>query len=94
MTKQLDEIIEEKANSDGLFAIAYAVLQLVDAQYATAKALNKLGVAEASTPFGAIEAHSMSVQKVADALADISGALGNIQIKARRDSGRGTLRSP
>jgi hypothetical protein len=39
----------------GARAIAYALLELTDAQMRTTRALDKLGLADASTPFGAIE---------------------------------------
>jgi hypothetical protein len=69
----LQDFFEERARAgDGAFAIAYALLNLTDAQIATARALNKLGVADASTPFGAMEHLAMELKRAGEA---VSGAV-------------------
>lgn len=68
--KHIKDLFEDKARAgDGSFAIAYAVLDLADAQVATARALNKLGLGDASTPFGALEALGMQIEKAAEIIA-------------------------
>lgn len=72
MPQQQDirEIIEKKARAgDGAYAIAYALLDLSDSQEATAKALNRLGNADASTHLGAIENLSMQTVHAAETIA-------------------------
>lgn len=65
----IKDFFEEKARKgDGAFAIAYALVDLADSQEATAKAIQKLGLADASTHLGALEALGMSVEKAADVL--------------------------
>lgn len=49
---------------DGLYQIAAAIRYLAD----------HLGLNKASTPMGAIEAHSLSVEKVADAILNLAAA--------------------
>ncbi|WP_213741905.1 hypothetical protein [Bradyrhizobium sp. dw_411] len=71
--QRIEDFFEERARAgDGPFGIAYAILNLADAQIATARALNKLGVADASTPFGAMENLAMELKRVGEA---VSGAL-------------------
>jgi hypothetical protein len=69
------EIIEDKAENDGLFAIAAAILDLADAQGATARALRDLGNADAGTPMGAIEAFGVVVSEGLEGLALAIGDL-------------------
>jgi hypothetical protein len=47
-------------------------LNLTDAQTSTARALNKLGVVDASTPFGALENLAMELKRASET---VSGAL-------------------
>ena len=69
--KHIKDLFEDKARAgDGSFAIAYALLDLADAQAATSRALFKLGLADASTPFGALEALGMQIEKAAEILGD------------------------
>ena len=41
------------------------------------ESIDRLGLNNASTPFGAIEAHSMSIEKVAEAIHDLTDAVEN-----------------
>jgi hypothetical protein len=71
--QQTHDFFKERARAgDGAFAVAYAILNLTDAQIATARALNKLGVADASTPFGAMENLAMELKRASET---VSGAL-------------------
>jgi hypothetical protein len=71
--QQIHDFFEQRARAgDGAFAIAYAILNLTDAQIATARALNKLGVADASTPFGALENLAMELKRAGESF---SGAV-------------------
>lgn len=68
--KHIKDLFEDKARAgDGSYAIAYALLDLADAQAAASRALNKLGVGDASTPFGALEALGMQIEKAAEIIA-------------------------
>jgi hypothetical protein len=74
--QSIESYFEERARSgDGAFAIAFALLELRDSQMQTARALNKLGVADASTPFGAIENLAMEVKDAARVIAEIGSAI-------------------
>lgn len=64
----LDRIIAQKAEADGAYAVAYGLLQV-------ARALHKLGVADAATPMGAIEALSGEVKGVASAIQGLADAV-------------------
>jgi hypothetical protein len=67
--EDLRTFFKKKAcTGDGAFAIAWALMDLSDSQEATAKAIQKLGNADAATPFGAIESLGMQVEKIADAI--------------------------
>lgn len=66
--KHLHDVIEEKARTDGIFAIAYALLRLANAQSDTATHLKYLGNGNASTPMGAIEAFGAHIGEKLDAL--------------------------
>ena len=69
--KNLRDLFEEKARKgDGAYAIAYALMDLSDSQEATAKALNRLGLGNASTNMGAIEALGMQVEKAAQIIGE------------------------
>jgi hypothetical protein len=84
--KDIREIFEERARKgDGAFAVAYALMDLSDSQEATAKALQRLGNAGASTDFGAIEALGMQIEKAANILGEhLDGVAGAIAV-ARDD---------
>lgn len=70
-TIHIKDLFEERARKgDGLFAIAYALVDLADSQEATARALKKLGLADAATPFGAIEALGLQIEKAATIVGD------------------------
>jgi hypothetical protein len=76
----IKDVFEAKArNGDGAFAIAYALIDLADAQEATARALQKLGLADASTHLGALEALGMQIEKAATILGDqLESAAGTL----------------
>jgi hypothetical protein len=67
---QLRDLIEERASHDGGYAVAYALLQLADAQKATAHWLQYLGNGSASTHHGALEAFGMHIGEKLDAMAE------------------------
>lgn len=88
MELHIKDLFEKKARAgDGLFAIAYALVDLADSQEATAKALKKLGLADAATDFGALEALGMAIERAGQSIADqiegagqaISTEIGNIE---------------
>jgi hypothetical protein len=65
----LRDIFEERAQAgDAGFAIAYALLEIADAQYAVRDALDRLGNGNASTQMGAIENLAGKVSGLAIAL--------------------------
>lgn len=79
MDHRLREDFEKKArDGEGSFAIAVAILELADSQTATARALNKLGVADASTPFGAIEALAAETRGIAKAVESLAGSVQEV----------------
>jgi hypothetical protein len=65
---QLSEHIAEKAEKDGSFAIAWAILQLAEAQAQTARALGPLGHSD----LNAVEIAN-GLRSVASALTPIDG---------------------
>lgn len=66
MTQHIKDFFEDKARKgDAGFAVAYALIELADAQEATAKALQRLGMGDAATPMGAIENLSLEIKKAA-----------------------------
>lgn len=67
--KHLHDVIEEKARTDGSFAIAYALLRVANAQADTATHLKYLGNGDAATPMGAIEAFGAHIGEKLDAIA-------------------------
>lgn len=76
--QHLDRFIEERARAgDGAFAIAYALLELKNAQVQTARALNKLGLADASTPFGAIEMLAKELKDTAQSISETGMAIAD-----------------
>lgn len=68
---------EDRAEAgDGMFAIAYAILQLAQTTQNVASALNRLGTADAATPMGALEAHGKHMGECLEAFGhQIAGAL-------------------
>jgi hypothetical protein len=66
---EIEDHFENMAGKDGLFAIAFALLQLVEAQQEIAYQIKKLGNADAATPMGAIEAFGAHIGEKLDALA-------------------------
>ena len=70
MAEHFTDLCEERARKgDGAFAIAFALLELADAQQRTAIALKNLGLADAATPFGAIEALMIQMKETGETLA-------------------------
>ena len=66
----IQDFFEDKARKGaGAVAIAYALMALADAQAASARAIQKLGLGDASTPFGAVEALGMQIEKAAEIIA-------------------------
>jgi hypothetical protein len=78
---ELKELFAKKAKAgDGLFAIAYALIDLSDSQEATAKSLHRLGMGNASTQFGAIESLGMQIEKAANIIGEsFDGATVNVR---------------
>ena len=77
MAQHIKDLFEEKARAgDGLFAIAYAIVDLADSQEATAKALKKLGLNDAATTMGAMELISLSIEKSGQTIADQIASVG------------------
>jgi hypothetical protein len=65
----LRELFEKKARSgDGAFAVAYALLELADAQDKAAIATFDLGTRNAGTQMGAIELLALEVKGLAAAI--------------------------
>jgi hypothetical protein len=64
----IDDLIEDKARTDGEFAIAYALLRLAAAQQNAATHLKYLGNGHAATSMGAIEAFGLHIGEKLDAL--------------------------
>jgi hypothetical protein len=63
---ELEERAREKGG--GLYAIAFAILELADAHKAVARHLKNLGNGDASTPFGALEGLGMHIGEKLDNL--------------------------
>jgi hypothetical protein len=63
----IEAVIQAKANTDGLFAIAYAILKLAEAQQGTAECLNSL-----SRTDGAVEFLASQVGAVAEAVSGLA----------------------
>lgn len=71
MAQHIKDFFEDRARKgDAGFAIAYALIDLTDAQEATAKALQRLGMADAATPMGAIETLALEVKNAARLLTE------------------------
>ena len=74
----LREVFAKKATTDAGFAIAWALIDLADAQEATAKAIQRLGNGDAATHLGAIENLAVQVQGVTEALNSIASGVVDI----------------
>jgi hypothetical protein len=73
-----EDLCEDQGRSgDGRYAIAYALLQLASAQEHTARALERLGTADAATPMGAIELLAGEVKQVSQAIASLADGLSD-----------------
>lgn len=73
--QHIEDLFEDRARKgDGAFAIALALLKLAEAQERTARALNKLGLAEAATPLGAMELLAKEVGGVREAISAVAEA--------------------
>jgi hypothetical protein len=73
-TPHIHDFCEENARTDSGYAIAFAILELADAQKAAAKALDRLGLnyTNETGPPGALEELAMQAKRVADALISMS----------------------
>ncbi|WP_166142062.1 hypothetical protein [Methylosinus sp. RM1] len=69
MNNKLEALIATKAETSGEYANAYAGLQIAQALDGIAYQLKRLGLSDASTPLGAIEALSKSIQESANTIA-------------------------
>ncbi len=63
-----DEFEDRARNGDGLYAIAFALMELAEAQKSTATWLKYLGNGDAADAMGAIEAFGMHIGEKLDAL--------------------------
>lgn len=85
--QHIEDYFEERARSgDGAFAIAYALIELKNAQMQTARALNKLGVGDASTHFGALENLAMELKGAANAVSEAGSAIADAIMQASPSS--------
>lgn len=74
----LENTIADRAESDGSYAIAYALLRV-------AYALRMLGNADAATPMGALEALGGAIKEGLESLSDSIGCLENEFSRFRTD---------
>ena len=78
----LKHLFAKKAETDGQYAIAFALLELSSRQRETAAALQALGNGNAASSFGAVENLAMKVDAVATAISyvgtDVAGAIGRL----------------
>lgn len=77
MPKHITDIFEDKARAgDGSFAIAFALMEIAREQKRVGYALERLGLGDAATPMGALEALSVnlgeSVDWVASAIQNVA----------------------
>lgn len=80
MNPTAQQTIEEKAASgDGAFAIAYALLQLADAQNKTASALDRLGLnyEKSDGSPGAVEMIGMQMRDIVSAIENLASNLSH-----------------
>jgi hypothetical protein len=73
----IEEKVREKGPDAGLFAIAYALLELTEQSRKSANALERLGLNEAATPMGAIELLSSEVRRIANAMEALADPRGD-----------------
>lgn len=73
--QKIASAIEDRAARDGVFAVAYAINRLADAQFETAEALTKLGLNGATTRMGAVELLAREVARIADVMGAAPPAL-------------------
>jgi hypothetical protein len=66
--RHINEVIAEKARSDGNYAVAYAILKLVEEQSAIATHIKYLGTGNAATTMGALECVALQLGAIAEAL--------------------------
>jgi len=77
MEMHIQDLFEKKARAgDGLFAIAYSLVDLAESQKATARALTKLGMNDAGTPMGAIETLAYEIKKAGQSVAEEIESVG------------------
>ncbi len=67
-TLTVEEIIEKKAETEGDFAIAYALLSVSQGLSSIASSLNRLGLGNASTDMGAMELLASEVKRIAESV--------------------------
>lgn len=65
MSNPLDRIITERAEDNGAYAIAYALLRVADQ-------IRKLGLNDAATSMGAVELLASEVAKIGPALSHLA----------------------
>jgi hypothetical protein len=66
----IENAMLDKAEADGDYAIAYALLLLGKATSGVQAALYRLGNADAATPMGGLEALGAQIEKAAEIIAD------------------------
>lgn len=70
MAQNIEDFFEAKARGgEGAFAIAFALMKLASAQDRTATWVKHLGLADAATPLGAIEALMVQLKETGETLA-------------------------
>jgi len=70
MAQHIMDLFEDKARAgDGQYAIAYALMESSRVQKDIAYQLSRLGLADAATPMGAMEALGVSLEKGLDGVA-------------------------
>ena len=68
----IQDFFEDKARKgDGAYAIAYALMELANAQNSTATWIKYLGNGDAASPMGAIEAFGAHLGQKMDALTEV-----------------------
>jgi hypothetical protein len=84
-------LFEKKAEKDAQWAVAYSNLCITGALDSIASAIRKLGLNDAATSMGAIEAHSVTVKEGLESVADsiesagkeISGGFEQVEMRLR-----------
>lgn len=67
--EQIAEAMLDRAEEDGTYAIAYAILHLAARVHGVQLALYRLGNADAATPMGGLEALGAQIEKAAEIIA-------------------------